>query len=240
VDRKWWGWKPQKAALEYLWLSGEVAVVRRESFHKVYDLTERVLQPLDGKQPSAAEHLAWVCRSALERLGIATVKEIASFWHAVNLEEAQGWCREAISAGEIVRVEVETEDGSRPYPAFALPGWEARSQKLPPAPPRLRLLAPFDPIVWDRRRALRLFGFDYRFEAFVPGAKRRHGYYVLPVLEGERLVGRLDAKLERDRGTLVVKGLWWESGVRETATRGKLLASALDRLARLTGAERWA
>ena len=240
VDRKWWGWKPQKAALEYLWLSGEVAVVRRESFHKVYDLTERVLQPLDGKQPSAAEHLAWVCRSALERLGIATVKEIASFWHAVNLEEAQGWCREAVSAGEIVRVEVETEDGSRPYPAFALPGWEARSQKLPPAPPRLRLLAPFDPIVWDRRRALRLFGFDYRFEAFVPGAKRRHGYYVLPVLEGERLVGRLDAKLERDRGTLVVKGLWWEPGVRETATRGKLLASALDRLARLTGAERWA
>jgi uncharacterized protein YcaQ len=134
---------------------------------------------------------------------------------------------------------VAAEDGSRPYPAFASPEWEKRWRGLPPAPPRIRLLSPFDPIVWDRRRALRLFGFDYRFEAFVPEGKRRHGYYVLPVLEGERLVGRLDAKLERDRGVLAVKGVWWEPGARETEKRKKLLAAALDRLARLTGAERW-
>lgn len=238
-DRKWWGWKPQKAALEYLWLSGEVAVARRESFHKVYDLAERVLPEVNGQCPSAAEHLAWVCRTALERLGAATAAEIAAFWHAVGLEEAQEWCRQAVASGEIVQVQVETADGSRPYPAFALSDWEARWKELPPAPPRIRLLAPFDPIVWDRRRALRLFGFDYRFEAFVPGDQRRHGYYVLPVLEGERLVGRLDAKLERAKGLLAVKGLWWEPGVRETDKRSKLLASALDRLARLTGAERW-
>ncbi len=100
----------------------------------------------------------------------------------------------------------------------------------------MTLLCPFDPIVRDRARALRLFGFDYRFEAFVPEAKRQYGYYVLPILEGDALVGRMDGKFHRERGVLEVKGLWWEKGVRPTKARLRRLRSAQEELARRIGA----
>ncbi len=239
-EQGWWGWKPQKAALEYLWRTGELAIAGRSSFHKVYDLAERVL-PAEhaAPRPSDAEHRDWACRTALERLGVATPDEIARFWAAVSLEEARAWCAEAAARGEIVPVQVEAADGSKPRASYAVPDWEPRAAALPPAPPRIRLLAPFDPILRDRKRTLRLFDFDYRFEAFVPGQHRKHGYYVLPILEGERLIGRLDPKLHREQGLLEVKGLWWEPKVRETKGRRAALEAALDRLARQTGAERW-
>ena len=108
--------------------------------------------------------------------------------------------RRAAAAGEIAEVQVEAADGSQPRAAWAVPDWESRAAALPQAPPSIRLLAPFDPILRDRKRTQRLFGFDYRFEAFVPEAQRKHGYYVMPILEGDRLVGRFDPKLHRDRG----------------------------------------
>jgi uncharacterized protein YcaQ len=239
-EQGWWGWKPQKTALEYLWRTGELAIAGRASFHKVYDLAERVLPAGHAApRPSDAEHLDWACRSALERLGIASPDEVAGFWAAVSLREARAWCDGAATRGEIVPVLVEPADGSRPRASYALPDWESRAAALPPAPPRIRLLSPFDPILRDRRRTLRLFGFDYRFEAFVPGEHRVHGYYVLPILEGERLIGRLDPKVHREAGLLEVKGLWWEPKVRETKGRRAALEAALDRLAKRVGAERW-
>jgi uncharacterized protein YcaQ len=236
-EQGWWGWKPQKAALEFLWWTGELAIAGRSSFHKVYDLAERVLPAGHAApRPSDAEHLDWACRTALERLGIASPDEIAGFWDALSLAEARAWCEGAAARGEIVPVRVEGVEGGKPRASWALPDWEARAAALPPAPPRIRLLAPFDPILRDRRRALRLFGFDYRFEAFVPGQHRKHGYYVLPILEGERLIGRLDPKLHREKGLLEVKGLWWEPKVRETKGRRAALEAALERLAKRVGA----
>ncbi len=238
-EQGWWGWKPQKAALEYLWRTGELAIAGRSSFHKIYDLAERVLPAGHAApRPSDAEHLDWAGRTALERLGIASPDEIAGFWAAISLEEARAWCAAAAARGEIVPVQVET--GGKPRASWAPPDWEARAAALPPAPPRIRLLAPFDPILRDRRRCLRLFNFDYRFEAFVPGQHRVHGYYVLPILEGERLIGRLDPKVQREKGLLEVKGLWWEPGIKETKGRRAALEAALDRLAKQVGAEEWA
>lgn len=240
-EQGWWGWKPQKAALEYLWRTGELAIAGRSSFHKIYDLAERVVpEEHAAPRPSDAEHLDWACRTALERLGVASPDEIAGFWAAIKLEEARSWCAAAAERGEIVPVQVEPADGSKPRASYAVPDWEPRAAALPPAPPRIRLLAPFDPILRDRKRTLRLFNFDYRFEAFVPGQHRKHGYYVLPILEGERLIGRLDPKLHREKGLLEVKGLWWEPKVRETRGRRAALEAALDRLAKQVGAERWA
>ena len=240
TDKTWWGWKPQKAALEYLWRTGELAVARRTSFHKVYDLAARTFPEAHAApRPDDEEHLDWACRSALERLGTATPSEIAGFWQAVPLAGARAWCARAAAAGDIAAVRIESAEGSRPWEAYAVTDWESRAAALPPAPPRMRLLSPFDPILRDRRRTLRLFGFDYRFEAFVPEAQRRHGYYILPLLEGERLVGRLDPKLHRDRSLLEVRALWWEPGVRESKGRRAALEAALERLARLVGAERW-
>jgi uncharacterized protein YcaQ len=239
-EQGWWGWKPQKTALEYLWRTGELAIAGRSSFHKVYDLAERVLPAGHAApRPSDAEHLDWAGRTALERLGVASPDEIAGFWAAISLAEARAWCEQAAARGEIVPVQVEAADGGRPRASWALPDWEARAAALPPAPPRIRLLAPFDPILRDRKRTLRLFDFDYRFEAFVPGQHRKHGYYVLPILEGERLIGRLDPKVHREKGLLEVKGLWWEPKIKETKGRRAALEAELDRLAKRVGAERW-
>jgi uncharacterized protein YcaQ len=233
----WWGWKPQKAALDFLWRSGELMIPRRIGFQKVYDLTERVLPDHHALPcPDPAEHLEWACSTAAERLWVFTPKELADFWDSVEAPEAKAWCAAAEKAGRILSVKVEDADGAI-RPAFALADWEARLARLPEPLERTRLLCPFDPILRDRTRALRRFGFDYRFEAFVPEPKRQYGYFVLPILEGGRLVGRLDAKLHRDRGLLEIKGLWWEPGVKATKARKRSLNEALERLAAFVGAE---
>ena len=237
-DRRgpWWGWKPQKAALDFLWRSGELLVPRREGFQKVYDLAERVFPNASALPcPDPESHCEWACTTAAERLQVFTPRELAGFWDTVDLPAARAWCQTASRAGRILPVAVLTAAGEH-QPAFALDTWEATLASLPEPPERTRLLCPFDPVLRDRARALARFGFDYRFEAFVPEARRRHGYYVLPILEGERLVGRLDPKLHRASGILEVRGLWWEPGVRTTRARRAGLTEALERLATLIGA----
>ena len=119
--------------------------------------------------------------------------------------------------------------------ALALSDWAKRLKKVPESPDHMRLLCPFDPILRDRARCLRRFGFDYRLEAFTPQPKRQYGYYVMPLLEGCRLVGRVDPKVHRKEGILEVRGLWWEPGIKPTKARMKRLREALERLAAFTG-----
>ncbi len=235
----WWGWKPQKAALEFLWTTGELMVVRRVNFQKVYDLTERVLPKQHAMaRPDEQAHVEWACSTALERLVIATPKELAEFWATVNIAQAQAWCAAAAQAGRITPVLVESADGTKPKPSFAALDWMQRLKGLPEPPAHMRLLSPFDPVLRDRARARRLFGFDYRFEAFVPEPKRQYGYYVLPILEGDRLVGRLNPKFDRRNELLSVRQVYWEQGVRVTAHRRKALTKAVARLAEFIGARR--
>jgi uncharacterized protein YcaQ len=236
----WWGWKPQKAVLEYLWRVGELAVARRRNFHKVWDLTERVIPSSDqGPAPSQEEHVDWSCRGALVRLGIATPIEMRQFFEAAESDTARSWCERAAAAGEIVAVEVEAADGSKPRRAWAPHDWRRRVARAREAPQRMRLLSPFDPAIRDRMRTRRLFDFDYRVEIFVPAKDRTHGYYVLPLLEGDRLVGRVDPKLHRERALLAVRGPWWEPGVKPTRARLRAFDRAIDRLARQVGASTW-
>jgi hypothetical protein len=230
----WWGWKPQKAALELLWHTGELAVAGRAHFHKSYDLAERVFPEAHALPAPAPEaHLEWACATALDRLGVATPKELAAFWDAVEPAEAARWCAASLAAGSIERVQVEALDEGPPKPCFAVADWRERLAALPEPGDRMVLLCPFDPILRDRARTLRLFGFDYRFEAFVPEDKRQFGYYVLPVLAGDALVARVDAKFHRARGVLEAKGVWWEKGARRAKAR---LRAALEDLARRIGA----
>ena len=234
----WWGWKPQKAALDFLWRSGVLAVRGRRNFHKIYDLAERVHPEAHARpEPDAEAHRAWACGTAASRLVVFTPRELAQFWDAVAPAEAKVWCEGEHAAGRLMAVQVADAQGGKPQAAFALADWEARLRRQPEAPEGLRLLAPFDPVIRDRDRALRRFGFDYRFEAFVPEPKRQYGYYVLPLLEGTRFVGRLDPKFHRDRGLLEVKGLWWETGVKATKARLRALRQALEDLAAWLGAE---
>jgi uncharacterized protein len=237
----WWNWKPQKAALEYLWRTGELAVARRVNFHKVYDLTERVLPEVAGlPAPSPESHIDWCCSSAIDRLGIATPREISAFWNDPSLERTRAWCDAAAREGRIVPVTVDPPQDakSRLYHAFAAADWKERLARAPEPTPVPRLLSPFDPLLRDRLRALRLFNFDYRFEAFTPAAKRKYGYYVLPILEGDRLVGRADPQLDRAAGKLEVR-LWWEQGIRPTRSRTSALEEAVEVYAKFNSAESW-
>lgn len=234
----WWEWHPEKAALEHLWRSGKLAVVKRERFEKVYDLAERVL-PASHHAPksSGRAHLEWACREAIDRLGIATATELARFFHSVSPAEARAWCAKAVKRAELVPVVVADARSGRPAACVALPHFKELA--VAPQPDRIVPLCPFDPVIRERARAERLFGFEYRFEAFTPAAKRIYGYYTLPLLEGDELIGRIDPKFDRANGTMTVRGPWWVDGVRESRQRTMRLAAALDRLASQIGAAKW-
>lgn len=231
----WWTWHPEKAAAEHLWRCGHLAIAAREGFEKVYDLFDRVVPAASARASSPREHVDWACREAIARLGIATAPEIAAFFMAVPVATVQAWATQALRRGEVVSVLVEAARGDRVTEAFAIPQW--RSLAEPIESDEIVPLSPFDPLVRDRRRLSRLFDFEYRFEAFTPKAKRIHGYYVLPLLQGDRLVGRIDPRFDRAAGVLVVRGPWWEP--KAPANRRRLLESALDRLAGEVGAGSW-
>jgi uncharacterized protein YcaQ len=231
----WYGWRPEKAALEFLWFTGELMITRRENFQKVYDLTERVLPAHHAvPSPTEAEQVEWACRTAFERLVIATPKEIAGFWKAVTAAQAKRWCEDGVRTGRLIPVLIRSSNAHGERPSFALADWERRLGRLPDPPQRMRLLCPFDPVVGLGRR----LGFEYRFEVFTPEAARRYGYYVMPVLEGDRLVGRVDPQFQRDRGVLAIRRVYWESHVRVTRARRRMLEEAAVRLAQAIGAER--
>lgn len=233
----WWDWHPSKTALEWLWRTGALSITRRDGFQKVYDLTERVIpSALRATIPDLTETIDWACNSAMDRLGFATAGEIAAYWAAVTPLQARGWCIAALARGDLMEVNVEASDGYLRR-SFARPDILEKAAAVPEPPARIRILSPFDPALRDRNRAERLFGFFYRIEVFVPEAKRQYGYYVFPVLEGARLIGRIDAKAYRDRGALHVRAFWPERGITMPPTRKARLEAALDRLARFAGCD---
>lgn len=229
----WWDWHPSKTALEFLWRSGRLAISYRQGFRKFYDLAERVIPPeqLD-RRVEDADIVDWAMTQAVCRLGFGSSGELAAFFDIVTRDEAKAWCAQALAQGCIIEVDVEMADGvwRRCFTTEALLD-EAAS--LPAPSSRVRLLSPFDPALRDRARAERLFGFHYRIEIFVPEARRRYGYYVFPVLQGDRFIGRLDAR--RADGAIAVRAFWAEAGVRMGKARIDGLMSALERVGALTG-----
>lgn len=234
----WWDWHPDKTALEYLWRSGDLAVTGRKGFQKYYDLAERVIpEALLAAEPDPADTVAWCCASALDRLGFATPGELAAFWATVTPAEARGWCHDEARAGRLIEIAVEGADGSTRH-AFARPDIMQAARDAPEPTGRLRVLSPFDPALRDRNRAERLFGFRYRIEVFTPAAKRVYGYYVFPLLEGDRMIGRIDMKAHRNDGALRVTALWPEAGVAWGKGRQARLEAELRRVARFAGCDR--
>ena len=223
--REMWARPPHKKALDKMWYAGELATSHRENFIKFYDLAERVFPAgLHADIRPDAEQIDWLCTEALSRLGFATANEIAKFWDAVSTKEARAW------AEGRAEIELEAADGSISR-AYASPTLAA----APKPSSRLRILNPFDPAIRDRTRLQRLFGFAYRNEMFVPKAKRRWGYYVYPLLEGTRFVGRIELKADRKTGVLTVTGFWPEQGVKWGDARRAKLDSELKRFARFVG-----
>ncbi|MEX0694610.1 MAG: crosslink repair DNA glycosylase YcaQ family protein [Rhodospirillales bacterium] len=232
---EWWDWKPSKVALEYHWRTGGLCICHRRGFQKAYDLTERVI-PEAHRAPGLAadDYIDWSCREALKRLGFGTAGEIAGYWGNVTASEAKAWCAARLG-GDIIEVHVHGAGDGAPRKLYAFADIETRLAEAKPPTGRLRILNPFDPVIRDRKRLKHLFDFDYRIEIFVPAPQRTFGYYVFPLLEGERMIGRLEMKAARADDTLLLGALWPEPGIEFGAGRMARLEGALERVRKLVG-----
>ena len=206
-DGEWWDRRSfGRVTLEYLFMRGELAGWRTASFERVYDLPERVIPDavLGLPTPPADEAQRQLLRHAARGLGVATMRDLAGYY-VIKPKIARQRVPELVEAGELVEVSVDGWSDA----AYALP--DARPKR--PTRANATLLSPFDSLIWDRSRALRMFGFDYRIEVYVPEPRRKHGYFVLPLLLGDRLVGRFDLKADRKPSVLHVRGSYVEPGV---------------------------
>jgi uncharacterized protein YcaQ len=226
----WWGWSEGKVAIEWLFWAGRVTTAERRTagFERVYDLPERILPAaiLDLPTPTEADAQRELLRLAAGALGVATERDLREYFRLAPMD-AKARLAELVEAGELLPVSVR--------------GWDRAAYLAPEAraPRRIEaaaLLSPFDPLVWERARAERLFEFHYRIEIYTPAAKRRHGYYVLPFLLGDRLIGRVDLKADRANGLLAVNAAYAEPGV-ELGAAADALKSELRTMAGWLGLE---
>ena len=214
----WWEWKPEKRALEHLFAAGEFMISHRDpNFHRVYDLRERVLEGAlpgweDALAPSYEEVRRSLALKAVRALGVAVARWVPDYFRTPKKGVAD-LLDELAAEGALLRARIEDEPAyvhqENAGLAEAAASGELRSSLT-------TLLSPFDPVVWDRARALELFGFDYKIEVYTPAARRRYGYYSLPIVHHGALVGRLDAKAHRKQGLFEVRALHLEPGVSVT------------------------
>ncbi|UYK41153.1 winged helix-turn-helix domain-containing protein [Microbacterium terricola] len=229
----WWDWDVVKHALEYLWMFGEVAIAGRRGFERRYGLAEHVIpaEVLAAPVPRD-EAIRELVRRAARAYGVATASDLADYWRIRDRRAVLTAVAELEEAGEVRPVAVEGwTTAGRPAKA-----WLHSDAVVPRRIEAAALLTPFDPVVWFRDRAERLFDFAYRIEIYTPAPQRRYGYYSLPVLVGDDLVGRVDLKAERSASTLRVQSAWWEHG--RPAHAAEMLAGELRGAAAWQGLER--
>ena len=218
----WWGWSDTKATLEWLFWAGHVTTAtRRNSFERVYDLPERVIRAaiLDLPTPDAATAQRALVERSARAMGVATAVDLRDYFR-LALDETRVAIEALVEEGVLLPVTVKGWDK---------PAWLHRDARVPRRVTGAALLAPFDPLIWERARAERIFGFRYRIEIYVPAEKRVHGYYVLPLLLDGRIVARVDLKADRQGGRLLVQRSHVEPGA--PGETGERLAGELRRMA---------
>jgi uncharacterized protein len=227
-----WNWKPAKAMLERLWNHGDLVIAGRQGFQRVYDLAERVIPrvQLEAPRPSEHEVLRTLADQAVRARGVLTEAGVKEHWRLRGgVARIRPALEELVAEGRLRRLRVDDDGADVLVPADA--------ELDLPAPRAAVLLSPFDNLLWDRPFARRILDFDHLIEVYKPQPQRVYGYYVLPFLRGDRIVGRADLKSERQDGRLVVRTFHRENGVRRSGALDDALDRALDRLARAIGLE---
>ena len=228
----WWSWKPEKRSLEVLFTLGELMIARRHNFQRIYDLAERVLPDWDDSRLPAMEQVQrTLVLKAVKALGLARAGWISDYFRTKppRLDPET-----LVEQGALLRARVDGwDDPVYLHPDHAELAAAAAAGALTPTV--TTILSPFDPVVWDRRRALELFGFDYRLECYTPAEKRRYGYFTLPILRRGALVGRVDAKAHRTDGIFELKSLVLEPDARISERFVRDVAAALQRCANWHG-----
>jgi len=231
----WWDWKPEKRHLEVLFTLGHLMVAERRNFHRVYDVAQRVLPDWnDARDLPPADVvrdtlIARTCRA----LGVVRADWIADYYRLERRKYAAE-LHALAEHGELVPIRVEgwKEDAFVPIEWAPLVAEAAQGRMRSTV---TTLLSPFDPVVWDRKRAATLFDFDYAIECYTPSAKRKYGYFCLPILHRGRLIGRIDAKAHRAQRVFELKSVYLEPGVRVGATLLADLRRAVVRCAHWHG-----
>ena len=214
-DRKgaagWWNWKPAKRALEQLFMQGDLMITGREGFEKVYDLRERVLpDSVDTRTPDDEEMADYLLDNTLRSHGFATARCMThGRVHSPLRQLVRNRIDEQLEEGTLVKVTLSTGESMYSRP-------ETLARRAPAASPTVRILSPFDNVVIQRQRSQNVFEFDYQIECYVPEAKRRFGYFCLPILYGDQLVGRADCKAHRQEQLLEIKSLHIEKQLPDT------------------------
>ena len=235
----WWEWKPEKRSLEVLFTAGRLMIARRHNFQRVYDLAERVLERAlpgwdDARMPSMDDTRRTFVLKTVKALGLAKASWIADYFRT---RPPRFDPETLVAEGALLRARVQGwNEPVYIHPDHAAVAASAAQGAL--AATATAILSPFDPVVWDRRRALELFGFDYRLECYTPAGKRRYGYFTLPILRRGALVGRVDAKAHRRDGVFELKALALEPGVRVSERFVRDVAAALQRFADWHGCPR--
>ena len=220
----WW-WAPTRAAravLEALFVSGRVGISRRAGNRRYYDLIERLV-PADLLARTESEEDAQRHRllSRFRAVGLASPSAQAEIVYGTgDADERNRRTAELVSSGQLLEVGVEGLKGARYVIADELPLLDTAAVDADRGEPAIAFIAPLDPLMWDRRLVRQLFDFEYVWEVYVPQAKRRWGYYVLPILFGDRLVGRLEPRLDRATRALRILGTWWEEGFNPRRAEG--------------------
>lgn len=224
----WWDWKPAKKALEQLFMEGELMVVRRQGFQKVYELTERVLPAhIDRSMPSEEDFLSHLIVSYLRANGLGQPAEMAYLRKGINAKIAKR-CREMLEDQQLIGLNCAGQH------YYALTAATALLDN-PISKGQLRFLSPFDNLLIQRKRTQQLFNFDYQIECYVPAAKRQYGYFSLPILWGSELVGRMDAKVARKTGLFSIVHLHLETKASSALWRD--LCPALARFMTFNGGQ---
>jgi uncharacterized protein YcaQ len=223
----WWGWSDVKRLLETLFRQGDLLSAGRRGFERRYGLPEQVLGTAPDPVPERDAVRELVRRAAVAH-GVGTLGDLADYYR-LRVDATREAVRDLEESGELVPVTVRGwERGGRPLPA-----WRAVAARAPRRVEAAALLSPFDPVVWERPRAERLFGFHYRISIYTPAEQRAHGYYVLPALVDDRIVGRIDLKSDRQAGVLRVQHAWREPDA--PADAAERLAPVLLEAARWQG-----